>query len=66
MNHRMHLDILASPVEIERLYPFQLAIDDYTREGYLELLDDKGQVFDKWKELKLFLEHKNPHYKFAQ
>ena len=62
VNHRMHLDIGFTRGS---RYPFQLAIDDYTREGYLELLDDKGQVFDKWKELKLFLEHKNPHYKFA-
>lgn len=62
VNHRIHLDIGFTRGS---RYPFQLAIDDYTREGYLDLLDDKGQVFDKWKELKLLLEHRHPHYKFA-
>ena len=30
---------------------FQLYVDDFNRVGYLDILDSKGDVFDKWVEL---------------
>jgi hypothetical protein len=47
------------------LTPFQLCVDDYTREGYLMMLDSKGDVLSGWVTLKTHLENKFAPWKFA-
>lgn len=44
---------------------FQLYVDDYTRESYLDLLDSKAETLTAWVELKGALETRNAPWKFA-
>lgn len=62
INHRMHMDIGFTRGSSN---PFQLYIDDFTRESYLDLLTDKGKTLENWVELKRLLENRNFPYKFA-
>ncbi len=44
---------------------FQLYVDDYTRESYVDVLDSKDQVLENWTTLKDHLEIANFPKKFA-
>ena len=58
----MHMDIAFTAGNFN---PFQLYVDDYTRESHLDLLTDKGEVLEKWIDLKQLLENRHFGYKFA-
>jgi hypothetical protein len=64
VNHRMHVD-LGYTKGYE--YTFQLYVDCYTRESYIDVLDTKGNqtTLDKWIELKNHLEKVNWPHKFS-
>ena len=61
-NHRMHLDIGFTR---NCNHTFQLMIDDYSRKGYLEMLDNKSETLSCWITLKGHLEKKHAPWKFA-
>ena len=44
---------------------FQLYVDDYTRESFIDILDKKSDALPRWKELKGKLENENQPWKFA-
>ena len=44
---------------------FQLYVDDYTRESYIDIIDSKTEVLPKWVELKGQLENDHQPWKFA-
>lgn len=51
--HRFHMDLgFTNNCE----FVFQLYIDDYSRYGYIDILEDKSFVLLKWKELKAQVE----------
>ena len=60
--HRMHMDV---GFTLNKNYVFQLYVDDYTRESYLDVLDSKDQVLERWVTLKNHLELANFPSKFA-
>ena len=62
VNHRMHMDIGFTR---DCNYKFQLYIDDYTRESYIDVLDNKADAFSCWVNLKDHLENKHAPWKFA-
>jgi hypothetical protein len=62
VNHRMHMDLGFTR---NSEYCFQLYIDDYTRESYLDLLENKDKVLPDWQTLKNHLENKHAPWKFA-
>ena len=47
-NHRIHVDIGFTR---NSKFPFQLAVDDYTRESFLEVLDTKADALDAFQRL---------------
>ena len=44
---------------------FQLYIDDYTRESFIDILNSKTEVLPRWVELKGHLENDHQPWKFA-
>ena len=62
VNHRMHIDIAYTEGSNN---PFQLYVDDYTRVSHLDLLENKGETLEKWKELKQILENRHFPHKVA-
>ena len=58
----MHMDV---GFTLNKNYVFQLYVDDYTRESYLDVLDSKDQVLERWVTLKNHLELANFPSKFA-
>ena len=61
-NKRIHMDIAFTEGSDN---PFQMYVDDYTRESYLDLLKDKSEVLLKWVDLKLALENRHHPHKVA-
>ena len=59
-NHRWHLDIAFAGDTM-----FQVYVDDYSRVSHVDILDSKGDVFDKWVELKKFADNKHAPYSTA-
>ena len=62
VNHRMFMDLGFTR---NSEYCFQLCIDDYTRESYLDILDSKNEVLPAWETLKDHLENEHAPWKFA-
>jgi hypothetical protein len=64
VNHRMHMD-LGYTKNYE--FTFQLYVDCYTRESYIDVLDTKGNqtTLEKWIDLKTHLEKVHWPHKFA-
>jgi hypothetical protein len=64
INHRMHID-LGYTKNYE--FTFQLYIDCYSRESYIDILDTKGKetTLEKWIELKTHLEKQHWPNKFC-
>ena len=60
--HRMHMDV---GFTAGYQYSFQLYIDDYTRESFLEMLDDKSHALPEWTKLKKHQEIKHYPLKYA-
>jgi len=46
-------------------YKFQLSIDDFTRESWIDIIDSKDEVLPRWIELKSSLENDYQPWKFA-
>jgi histone deacetylase 1/2 len=61
-NYRMHIDLGFTRGS---KFVFQLCIEDYTRKGYLDVLDEKSECFDSWQKLRTHLENKFAPWKFA-
>lgn len=61
VNYRIHMDIAftnGGPA-------FQVAVDDYSRVSHLDILKSKDEAFEKYVELKRFLENRHPFCKVA-
>ena len=61
-HHRMHMDIGFTQ---NKKYVFQLCIDDFSRFGYIDMLDSKDQALMSWINLKNHLEKAHFPAKFA-
>ena len=61
MNYRIHIDIAftnGGPA-------FQVTVDDYSRVSHVDILKSKDEAFEKYVELKRFLENRHPLCKVA-
>jgi hypothetical protein len=61
-NHRLHLDLGFTK---DNHYVFQLAVDDFSRESFLEILDSKGEAFDSFQKLQRRRDNDYAPYKLA-
>ena len=61
-NHRLHLDV-GFTQDCDLI--FQLAIDDYTRESFLDILDTKADALDSFQALQLCRDNDHAPYSLA-
>lgn len=61
-NHRIHIDIGFTK---NYDYCFQLYVDDYTRESWLDVLDSKSDAFGAFKKLQQQRDNEHAPYKLA-
>ena len=47
-------------------FKFQLYVDDFTRESFIDVLKSKDQCLPRWKDLQAHLENEHFPYKFAR
>lgn len=60
--HRMYMDI---GFTAGSRFVFQLCVDDYTRESFIDVIESKTEILPKWVELKGHLENDYQPWKFA-